>query len=399
MFAIDMIRACKCSLQLSIAFAAILWFALFSSGATELTISAAAKSLPDQVANLRANGAAALPIEGIAKRATLSDFNTVSDAARVYKNESGDTFNVEVVSAENDAAAFALLTRLVSDGEQIKTDSVGIASILSAGRITFYQGNNLVRIESSQKISELAQLLAVAQAFADNLPNGDDEIPILVQHLPNWQAILSRAFYAVTLNGLKSIVPNQPVLDAVDFEGGTEAVAASYGPSQLLIVEFATPQFAGDNDQRIAAKIQELKTRGQPSPTAYRRVGNYSVFVFNASDEQTANKLIDQVKYQKVVQWLGEDPHLYEKLERYLTNTTGGVLIAVLESSGVSLLICLGLGGIIGALLFRHRRAQQAALYSDAGGSVRLNLDELSSTNSSRLLGPGKHVKPDVPRS
>jgi hypothetical protein len=399
MFAIDMIRTCKCLPQVSVAFAAILWFAVFASGSTELTISAAAKSLPDQVGNLRATGAATQPIEGIAKRATLSDFNTVSDAARVYENESGNTFNVEVVRAENDAAAFALLTHLLSDGEPIKTDSVGIASILSAGRITFYKGNNLVRIESSQKISEPAQLLAVAQAFANTLPNGDDEIPVLVQHLPNWQAILSRAFYAVTLNGLKSIVPNQPVLDAVDFEGGTEAVAASYGPSQLLIVEFTTPQFAGDNDQRIAAKIQELKAEGQPSPTAYRRVGNYSVFVFNASDEQTANKLIDQVKYQKVVQWLGEDPHLYEKLERYLTSTTSGVLMAVLESSGLSLLICLGLGGIIGALLFRHRRAQQAALYSDAGGSVRLNLDELSSTNSSRLLGPGEHVKPDVPHS
>jgi hypothetical protein len=43
---------------------------------------------------------------------------------------------------------------------------------------------------------------------------------------------------------------------------------------------------------------------------------------------------------------------------------------------------------LIGTLLFRHRRAQKAAAYSDAGGSVRLNLDELTSTvKSERLLG------------
>src|SRR6266852_2587216 len=76
-------------------------------------------------------------------------------------------------------------------------------------------------------------------------------------------------------------------------------VVSNYGPSQLVIVEFTTPQFASDNDRRITAKIHELKNQGQPVPTAYRRVGNYSVFVFNAPDEQTAKQLIDQVKYQQ----------------------------------------------------------------------------------------------------
>jgi Family of unknown function (DUF6599) len=398
MFTINMSRARIHLFQLSVAYAAILTLLASASGATEVTATEAAKSLPDQVANLHATGTAGQPLKGLAERALLSDFNAVSDAARIYQNESGDNVTIEVVRAENDASAFALLMHLVADGEQIKTDSVGTANILSAGRIIFYQGNNLVRIETSPKMGEY-QLLAIAKAFSDTLPKGDDEIPVLVQHLPNGQTVLSHAFYAVTLKGLQAIVPNQPILDAVDFEGGTEAVAANYGSAQLLIVEFTTPQFAAYNDQKITPKTQELRSQGQPSPTAYRRVGNYSVFVFNASDEQTANKLIDQVKYQKVVQWLGEDPHLYEKMERYLTNTTSEVLVAVLESSGLSLLICVGLGGLLGTLLFRHRRAQQAALYSDAGGSVRLNLDELSSTNKTRLLSPGDQVKHEAPRS
>jgi hypothetical protein len=113
------------------------------------------------------------------------------------------------------------------------------------------------------------------------------------------------------------------------------------------------------------------------------------VFVFNAADEASANRLIDQVQYQKTVQWLGEDPHLYQRLQRYLTETSANVLVAVLKSSGVSLIACLGIGGLVGFLLFRQRRAQSAAAFSDAGGSVRLNLDELTDTQTqARLLTP-----------
>jgi hypothetical protein len=172
----------------------------------------------------------------------------------------------------------------------------------------------------------------------------------------------------------------------VSFEGGTEAVTADYAQGRLLIVEFATPQFSVENDQRIVAKIQELKAASQPAPTAYRRVGNYSVFVFNGPDEASANQLIDQVKYEKVVQWLGEDPHLYEKLQRYFTRTSAGVFITVLKTSGLSLLVCVAIGGVIGFLMFRQRRAQSEAVFSDAGGSVRLNLDELTPTHNERRL-------------
>ena len=240
----------------------------------------------------------------------------------------------------------------------------------------------------------ISAALATAQPQAASPPPAtqtDDQTPVLIKHLPNWEAVAKQAKYSVTLDDLKRNVPNQPVLEAVSFEGGTEAVSANYGQAQLVIVEFSTPQFSVENDQRIVAKIQELKSQAQPSPTAYRRVGNYSVFVFNGADEPSANQLIDQVRYEKVVQWLGDDPHLYDKLQRYFAQTSAGVLIAVLKSSGLSLLACLAIGGVIGLLLFRQRRAQSAAVYSDAGGSVRLNLDELTPTSDkSRLLDSPK---------
>ena len=241
-------------------------------------------------------------------------------------------------------------------------------------------------------------MIAAAFAFAQPQPaspapvTAEDDTPILIKHLPNWETAGKTAKYSVTLDDLKRNVVNQPILDSISFEGGTEAVAANYAPGQLVIVEFSTPHFSVENDQRIAAKIQELKSQAQPVPSAYRRVGNYSVFVFNGSDEASANQLIDQVRYEKVVQWLGEDPHLYEKLQRYFAETSAGVLINVLKGSGLSLLACLAIGGLVGFLLFRQRRAQSAAFYSDAGGSLRLNLDELTKAASdpSRLLDSPK---------
>lgn len=235
----------------------------------------------------------------------------------------------------------------------------------------------------------LAKANAPVRPVQQPTPSPDQEIPILVQHLPQWPNV-AKYSYVVTAGDLRSAFADQPVVEAIDFEGGTEAVTANYGKAQLLIVEFATPQFSVENDQRIAAKIQELKSQSQPAPTAYRRVGNYSVFVFHATDEASANQLIDQVKYQKVVQWLGEDPYLYGRLQRYFAQTSAGVLMAVLKSSGLSLLACVGIGALVGFLLFRHRRAQKAALYSDAGGQVRLNLDDLTGApDPSRLLESG----------
>jgi hypothetical protein len=350
----------------------------------------AAKSLPDQIGSFRASG----PVEVGSNLEFLApgELGPISIASRNYQDTQGASFNIQLVRTETDPAAYALLTRVAAGKEEIQKGIVGSVTLIGSGEIAFCKGSYFAQIAGANKEpTPTDRVVPFARSFAETLPTPEDDIPVLVQHLPNWQAVANRSAYAVTLSGLTKVVPNQPVLDVISFDGGTEAVEATYGQAQLVIVEFTTPQFSVDNDLRLTTKIQELKSQGQPMPSGYRRVGNYSVFVFNAPDEKSANELIDQVQYQKVVQWLGDDPHMAERLQRYFQHTTAGVLIAVLKSSGLSLILCLGVGVLFGALLFRHRRAQQATLYSDAGGAVRLNLDELTDPgNSRRLLKPGK---------
>lgn len=364
---------------------AVMMLVASAVGKPEMSIAEAAKLLSDTIAGFHAQAPSQALSDAELKSAGENSL-PVSAATRNYTNDAGSNISISIVRTERDSAAYALLTQITRNADTIKTSDVGIASVTGPNRIRFCKGATLVEMKSTRGgETAQAELLSMARSFATTLPEGDDEIPVLVRHLPDGQTSL-HALYAVSTMELKNSAPNQPILDIVSFEGGTEVVAANYGQSQLVIVEFTTPQLAGDNDRNIQAKIQESKAQGQPVP-AYRRVGNYSVFVFNAPDEKSGTELIDQVKYQKVVQWLGEDPHLYEKLQKYFAQTSAGVLVAVLESSGLSLLICFGLGALFGTLLFRYRRAQRATRYSDAGGTVRLNLDELTAHgNSGRLL-------------
>ncbi len=219
--------------------------------------------------------------------------------------------------------------------------------------------------------------------------SNEEDVRVLTKHLPPPEEAQKNAVYLNSFSDVNQLGLKQPVLSAVQSGGDADAALGTYGPSKVLIIEFHTPQLAADNDQRIIARIQELWKLGQPAPTAYRRVGNYSVLVFDAPDEQTAKQLIDQIKYEQVVQWLGENPNILKEAQRRYVDTTLGVLVTVLKASGYALLTCLGMGGLIGGLLFSYRRSQQkeATAYSDAGGMLRLNLDELTpETDPARLL-------------
>jgi len=220
-------------------------------------------------------------------------------------------------------------------------------------------------------------------------PEKAGDVPVLVMHLPDWEKKVNEGIgYAVSLPALQQAAGNRPALDAVSFDGGTEAVAANYEGGRLVIVEFTTPQYAADNDARIGERIAQLRAAGQPVPSAYKRVGNYSVFVFDAPDGAAADKLVSGVKYEKDVRWLGRNPHAEEIATRAYTSTMGSVIITTLITTGLAILLCLGVGGAIGGAVFLYRRAQHTAqeIYSDAGGMLRLDLEDLNTPRPATKL-------------
>lgn len=201
-----------------------------------------------------------------------------------------------------------------------------------------------------------------------------DGIPVLVKHLPNWENAQNNSTYILNQNDLRNALGERAVFDLIDFAGGTEAVTAPYNQGKLLIIEFTTPQASVDADNKIRQRLAEI---GQNPPIFYRRIGNYNAFVFDGTDETSANTLLDQVKYEKTVQWLGENPFTLRNAERAFILTTSDIFLTTV------LVIVGGIGGsfvvgiVVGIIFFYIRNQKRAgmAAFSDAGGMIRLNLD------------------------
>ncbi|HEX8653443.1 MAG TPA: DUF6599 family protein [Pyrinomonadaceae bacterium] len=353
------------------------------------------KILPAQVGRFRVTGRDFFTADGQAKDAGFNskDFNVLSLFRRHYTSAKGHGIIVVITRTGSESSAYSLLTKNSSQSLSEPRPRCDFGTICFGDNtgMSFVKGSTLVSLTRVDKFGgQTEEVITLANLIADSLYKGEGEIPSLVKHLPEWEKVQDKVFYAVSLNALKGAVPDSAVLDVVSFEGGTEAVTATYGQSRLVIVEYTTPQIATDSDARINARIKELQGSGQPVPSAYRRVGNYSVFVFNAPDDQTAKQLIDGVSYEQVVQWLGDNPRALERAQRMYTQTTAGIILAVIKASGLAVLLCLGIGGLFGTIIFRRRRSQQAATaaYSDAGGMIRLNIDDMTPQNDpARLLG------------
>lgn len=243
-----------------------------------------------------------------------------------------------------------------------------------------------------------AALSVGAQAAAVYPPGtelDDDGVPVLIKHLPDWENAKQRAVFATNLSDLKKLTGNRAILNEIEFVGGTEAATAIYDKSRVVIIEFATPQVSIETDRKINAKLEEI---AEPTTqTAYRRIGNYAVFVFDAPNEAAANDLLSQVSYEKEVQWLGGNPFSdivaarRQRRESQDIQTAGEIIVTVIKTAGLAIVAALGLGGLCGAWIFYHRRRRQNGVetFSDAGGMMRLNLDDLT-TNPNRLLDDGQ---------
>jgi len=227
----------------------------------------------------------------------------------------------------------------------------------------------------------LALITSTSFAFTQSAPKSQevsevDGQPVLLKHLPDYEAVRTNAVFTVDKTVIGNTVGSHPVLDAVEFSLGTEAVTALYPQGRLVIVEYTNPQSSIETDGKV---LQFIASNPQPN-LVYRRIGNYNAFIFDTTDATAANLLLDQIKYQKTVQWLGEDPYILKKLERYMVTTSRDIMISTVLVIVFGLAVSILAGIAAGFIFFRvrdQRRAGRAA-FSDAGGLTRLNLDGLS---------------------
>lgn len=198
------------------------------------------------------------------------------------------------------------------------------------------------------------------------------EIPVIIKHLPEWESAYPYATYAKGDRDLRRALGDRRVLDLIDFSGGTEAVSAPYDAGKLLIIEYSTPQASIEADAAFTAK---LSSDGDKT-TIYRRIGNYNAFVFDAVDQAAANALLDRVKYEKAVQWLGKNPYIISA-ERAFVITSSEIFLSIFLAivGGLGMAIIAGIIAGFSFFFIRENRRAGMPTFSDAGGMTRLNLD------------------------
>lgn len=213
---------------------------------------------------------------------------------------------------------------------------------------------------------------AVGQQSYKSQETDAQGIPVLIKHLPQWETVRGQAVFASNIADLKSALGERAVLDSVEFPGGTEAVTASYDAGKLLLIEYSTPQASIDADAAIISKLAGIND----ALTVYRRIGNYNAFVFDSVSPTAANALLDQIKYEKTVQWLGKNPYEISAERAFVITTSDIFLSTVLVIvGGIGLSILCGI--VCGYIFFAVREHRRANLptFTDAGGMTRLNLD------------------------
>lgn len=234
-------------------------------------------------------------------------------------------------------------------------------------------------------IGDDSRSVANAQTPGSASIGTEERIPSLLKAIPEFEDSVRIAKWIDSKEKLTAALGDHPVLATIEFSKAVDGVVVRYPQGTLLLLEFGTPQLSADADTRFKGILDKAPNKGNP---VYRRIGNYNAFIFNPSNVEEANSLLDKVKYDKVVQWLGEDPKMAERLDRYVAATTAQLLFSTIMTIAIGLGATLACGVTAGLLFFRHRQKQRRQLktFSDAGGMIRINLDGFSDQPGERDL-------------
>jgi hypothetical protein len=125
----------------------------------------------------------------------------------------------------------------------------------------------------------------------------------------------------------------------------------------------------------------------------------------NVQDMPAAQNIVGQIKYQKKIYWAGRkftdiplefrpaDPLAVEDMTR-----TVKTMIRSFYWTGIAILSALILGGAVGFSLFQWKRYRRRKLglddmFSDAGGTLRLNLDDYLLSDNTQIDRSGDSEK------
>lgn len=248
--------------------------------------------------------------------------------------------------------------------------------------------NFVVQITTKFAMTMIVIAFSVSIAFAQPQFKSQeiseiDGYPVLMKNLPDFDAVKGRAKFAINVAELRLAVGERSILANVDMTGGVEAASADYAAGKLLIIEYPSPQASIEADGQFKSLLSS-----EPA-TAYRRIGNYNAFVFDSTNQAAANALLDQVVYEKEIQWLGDNPFRISA-ERAFVIQTSELFVSTVIWIGMGIGTAVALGLVVGFIFFRVRERERdgEVAFANLSGMTTLELDAFASeSRPDRTLG------------
>lgn len=328
----------------------------------------------DRLGPRTASSAVGAPGEDVSERAKLLPRR--GQGARQY----GD-LRVTVYEMVDESTAYAMLRYLRPEGAATTAegDDGWAGDTSSALRV----GHFTILLEGGS----VAAREGVASALVERIARPQPSAPLLAE-LPEQGRIAGTERYAPSFETLRRVRPDLTEDVFLLGAGGADAAVADYeqpggAPMRLLLVDYQTPQLAADAERSLGAYFAALPPETQQQ-RILEREGNYMIEAVGVTDRAAAARLVGGVKYSFDIKMLqGPNPGGVMLDLNEETYKAALVFIHSFTIVGFGFLGALACGIVAGTVVFRRRRRAAADVFSDAGGMIHLDLEEL---NHSRRL-------------
>jgi hypothetical protein len=295
----------------------------------------------------------------------LTEYGLKQYAAAEYRHGGGKMAltAMRFVDATGAYGAFTFYRKV-----DMRPDDIGKQAAADSHDVVFWSGTMLVDATSDRiGPDERAALKALASALPQNAgPEGVP--PSLPRYLPAEGLDKSSVRYAIGPDAYAKaggVLPS----DVIDFSRDAEAVTALYqsrdGNGTLTILEYPTPQMAGDRVKAIETILNgPLPPSLQSSSTAalgVKRSGSLVTVTSGNFSSKEAQQLLAGVKDELAVTWNRPEGYVNE------VRKTARLLLGIVYLTGIlgasALLLGIFLGG--GRALYRVLRGKPPSTLND----------------------------------
>ncbi len=222
---------------------------------------------------------------------------------RVYALPDGGTLSIEIVTLFDSLSAYSMLTLM--RGSHLRKGPPGVAYAETAGGIVFSHGNELVRIKNMPVSKNL--IMPAALSVGNRIGASIPKAPTLISHLPTlgYDASSMRYFSGLEIYKAYRGTAAAPYLSSLE---DTEIAQARYfvdrQAADLYLLDFPTPEAAED----YFAQLQSLESFKHRDGRVYaKRVGPLVAILDGSLDPNSADRVLNPLKYSYSVSWIYED--------------------------------------------------------------------------------------------